>query len=317
VIFGNRPLGSIKVCKFYDRNNNKVKDGDEPLVSGIKILLDVWAEVEPGVYGWKYLVQGCTGDNGDGCVLFCYLPPGKYQVTEVLPPDTTDCKWHASTDLSQEVVLTCELNEEGKPKTVEVPFGNYITGEADFDTKGYWHNKNGLDELKKTFIDNSVNPLDPYSGPGAGCNHFDYFGVGEEPFDGLDEDSNPVPGAFNDDGSPSWGAGSWQAEVSYFLVDNNADAESYGHREQLAQQLLAFIFNVEYRVGGGATIMLPSGAWVSTSDLIDAAIAAWCSGTDDERVAITGILDALNNNDHVKYILDGPGDCPGSCEPAL
>lgn len=307
VLYGNAPILRIKACKFYDRDGDGVKDDGDGPVPGIKVLLEEL--VAPDV--WTLVAEGCTDDGG--CVEFSNLLPGTYRVTEVPPPDTTACQWHHTTDLSQEVTLTCE----GGPKTETVLFGNFITGEADFDTKGYWHNKNGLDELEYDFIAGVVNLLDPYSGPGEGCNHFDYFGVGEEPFDGLDEDGNPVPGAFNDDGSPSWGAGSWQAEVSYFLVDSNADAESYGHREQLAQQLLAFIFNVQYRVGGGATIMLPSGDWVPTSDLIDAAIAAWCDGTDDARVAITGILDALNNNNAVPYILDGPGDCPGSCDPAL
>jgi hypothetical protein len=173
-------------------------------------------------------------------------------------------------------------------------------GEADFDTKGYWHNKNGLLELTQDDID-YVNTLDPYDDP------TDYFDDGDEPFDGMFEDGTPVDPAI---GNGEWQgeevspAGSPKAEVSQFLVDPNAGGDP---REQLAQQLLAFIFNTIHRLDDPcATIQLPDLTFVSACDLIDDAIAIWQSGTHDERVAMQELLDALNNNDAVPVIFFDP-----------
>jgi multidrug efflux pump subunit AcrA (membrane-fusion protein) len=94
--------------------------------------------------------------------------------------------------------------------------------------------------------------------------------------------------------------GTWQAEVSHFLVDANAGGDP---REQLAQQLLAFIFNARHRLDDpGAVIQLPDGSWVSAQSLIDQAIAAWESGTAAEQEAIKSLLDGLNNSDAVPFI---------------
>jgi len=293
VAFGNIPTGCVTACKFYDRNLNLQWDNRRP-------------DLEPGVQGVKVILTGSNvlgpiakqiGYTGpSGCVSFCDLLPGTYTVTEVVP---TNCAWVPTTDTSATVELACE---DDASATVE--FGNIITGTANFDTKGYWHNKNGLVEITRADITH-VNGLAPYSGPSA------YFGAGDEPFDGFFTGGTlEVEAAYNkDDDSLIWGKGTPQAEISHFLVDNNAHAELHGHREQLAQQLLAFIFNVRHRLGGDAMIYVPGGDWMSTSDIIDAAIAAWQSGSVAERDAIQTLLDALNNNDAVEYVLDDPGAC--------
>jgi hypothetical protein len=126
-------------------------------------------------------------------------------------------------------------------------------------------------------------------------------GAGDEPFEGFFTDGTPVDAAFNnDDGSLIWGAVTWQAEVSPFLIDANAGGDA---REQLAQQLLAFIFNTNYRLGDpGTTIQLPDGSWATAQSLIDAAVAAWTSPTTDDDNLWQELLDALNNNDAIPFI---------------
>lgn len=290
VAFGNIPTGCVTACKFYDRNVNGQWDGPEPGVQGLKVIL-----TGSDVLGPIVEQTGSTGPGG--CVSFCDLLPGTYTVTEVVP---TNCDWVPTTPaVFEDIVLGCEENGQA-----DVGFGNIITGYADFDTKGYWHNKNGLAEITDADIAH-VNGLAPYS------KRSDYFGAGDEPFNGLFEDGTTlVEAAYNnEDVAPIAGAGTAWAEISHFLVDNNADAELHGHREQLAQQLLAFIFNVRHRLGGDAMIYVPGEGWMSTSDIIDAAIAAWDTGSVAERDAIQTLLDALNNNDAVEYVLDDPGDC--------
>ena len=103
-----------------------------------------------------------------------------------------------------------------------------------------------------------------------------------------------------------------QAEISHFLVDANAGGDP---REQLAQQLLAFIFNTEYRLGGDGAIQLPNGTFVLASDLIDQAIAAWQTGTPGEQTEIKDLLDAFNNNDAVNFIPSDPAFCPAVSTP--
>ncbi len=95
------------------------------------------------------------------------------------------------------------------------------------------------------------------------------------------------------------------AEISHFLVDTNAGGNP---REQLAQQLLAFIFNTLYRLDGGALIQLPDMSWATSGDLIDDAIAAWASGTPEEQNAMQELLNALNNSDAVQFVPNAP--CP-------
>ena len=77
-----------------------------------------------------------------------------------------------------------------------------------------------------------------------------YFGDGDEPFDGKFANGDPVaasPGAI---GAPDIApAGTTEAEISQFLVDPNAGGDP---REQLAQQLLAFIFNMKYRASNSS-----------------------------------------------------------------
>jgi hypothetical protein len=141
-----------------------------------------------------------------------------------------------------------------------------------------------------------INGLDPYNDPSG------YFDNGEEPFDGKDEFGNLVPPAID-----SFDFGSIYNEISQFLVDPNAGGGG-GDQEQLAQQLLAFIFNVNYRLDGFGAAIWVNGQWMSAQSVIDAAVAAWSSPTTDDDKVWEPVLDGLNNNDTVPFIHAGPCD---------
>ncbi|MCW8327379.1 hypothetical protein MD588_01005 [Photobacterium sp. SDRW27] len=178
---------------------------------------------------------------------------------------------------------------------------------ADFDTKGYWHNKNGLAEL--TYEDKYyVNSLKPYQYPSK------YFEAGDEPFDGKFYNGTYVAAAFSADGYEVWKAGTWQSEISHFLTDANSNADANYHKEQLAQQLLAFIFNTRHRPNAYGLSdyaqINTSGGYYTVAQIRDGAIAAWY-GNDSAKIEYyTKLLDGLNNNDYVQIIPGDPKDCP-------
>ncbi|MCE9679864.1 hypothetical protein LZP69_11890 [Shewanella sp. AS1] len=192
----------------------------------------------------------------------------------------------------------------------EIVFTNLCYNEVGFGTKGYWHNKNGLGRIEESFVTGYINTLDPYNSETS------YFGAGDEPFDGKFSDNTDVAPAFNNDkitDGISAGTGTIKAEVSHFLIDSNAGGDP---REQLAQQLLAFLFNIEYNLGGDAVLMLPGGGTISTVDLVSGAIKAWqgVNGYDPEYYKT--LLDAFNNmkvgegEGGVKFIPSNPENCP-------
>lgn len=286
VVFGNVGLGEVKACKIYDRNGNGVVDEGEPYIAGWK--MELTGTVANGTtYG---PVDQFTGENG--CTTFGGLLPGSYTLTEIMPAGN----WFASGSTSFDFTIVSTLSDNViSAGSFEFTFTNYCVCYANFDTKGYWHNKNGLSELTEVDRD-YVNGLDPYDAPS------DYFGAGDEPFDGFFQNGNPVAAAFNnDDNSLIWGAGTWQAEISHFLVDPNAGGGG-GDQEQLAQQLLAFIFNVRHRLGDPNASIFVNGQWMSAQSIIDAAIAAWASPTTDDDKYWEPILDGLNNSDAVPFI---------------
>lgn len=291
VIYGNVGLGSLQACKIFDQNGDGVVD-----------------EGEPGIEGWKFVLTGIDASEtpvgpteaftgADGCVTFDALLPGTYTVTEVLP----NAEWEATGPTSVEDTIVSSLDGAVISGTALTPtFTNICFGTADFGTKGYWHNKNGLAEITQGDID-YVNGLPPYSGPSS------YFDACDEPFDGQC-DGGPVAAAYNnEDVAPIANEGSPWAEVSHFLVDTNAGADPL---EQLAQQLLAFIFNTIHALDGPGAMIEVDGELVPAQDLIDEAIALWQSGSDADRIAMKTLLDTFNNNDAVQFVPATP--CPFS-----
>jgi hypothetical protein len=83
-------------------------------------------------------------------------------------------------------------------------------------------------------------------------------------------------------------------------VDPNAGGDP---REQLAQQLLAFIFNSLHRVGSQyAAIQLPDGTWTTPAALIAQAVAAWSGDDTTAQSALQSLPDGLNNSDALPFV---------------
>ncbi|MGR5541263.1 hypothetical protein ACPV5V_22180, partial [Vibrio campbellii] len=96
-------------------------------------------------------------------------------------------------------------------------------------------------------------------------------------------------------------------------VDSNANAELHLHKEQLAQQLLAFIFNSRHRPDAmglsiGATLEV-NGVWMSIVEIIDMAVMLWQSSDAQAITDFATILDNFNNNDMLSVTPDLYSDC--------
>ncbi len=284
VVYGNVGLGSVDACKVFDRNGNGVQDADEGFVPGWLFTLSGTAVTGTAVGP----VDAYADDSG--CALFDDLAPGAYTVTEGTALDTG---WSATgaTSATGDIVSTLSGATMAGSELV-VDYTNTYWSVADFGTKGYWHNINGLSELTLDDIA-EANALDPYRTPSA------YFDGGDEPFDGYFSDGTPVPAAEGAIGNLG-GEGTPWAEVSDFLNENNGGGT---HEEQLAQQLLAFIFNTQHRLDDpGAYLERSDGSLVSASDLIEQAIYAWNYGSDAEVVAMQELLESFNSSDAVYYV---------------
>lgn len=278
--FGNVGLGEVTACKVYDSNNNGVADEGEPSIRGWKMELN--GTLANG------MAYGPVGQftHEDGCTTFRGLLPGDYTITEIIP--STGSWLSAGPALYSFSISSTLTGSVISGNSFEFTFANYC---ACFDSKGYWHSKGGLSEL---YADPDfaallayINNLDPYDDPSG------YFNNGEEPFDGYDDSGNPVPPAIAsfDDLALVYN------EISQFLVDPNG-RRGGGRRGQLAQLLLAFIFNVNCRLNDPANIvLLPDNTWMSANDVISAGVNAWGTSTTSDDKYWKSILDYLNNND--------------------
>lgn len=256
--------------------------------------------------------------EGHGCVDFYVLvpnvrgdDPAKYKVFEDIENLHADWSNESPAEITfdveskltystvepttpklEGVVINRSDEEEGEDKGNLVYFNNVCTATANFDTKGYWHNTNGLSELveaDRDFVNNLKYEYEAgkfYDGPYM--NPSDYFDAGDEPFDG-DE---------------------WKSEVSLFLIDSNGNADLNDHKEQLAQQLLAFIFNTRHNLNNPEGTIMFDEEWIPVGDIIDRAVAAWL-GTDIVEINdIKDLLDGINNNNEVEVLVSSPEDCP-------
>ena len=272
VVYGNVGLGSITACKHYDQNGDGAISG--PL--------------EVGIAGWRFRLDpgGLVQTTGaDGCTVFADLLPGQYLVTELFPTGST---WTSSDGItwSQHTIESTITESVLAGTAASADFANTCTeGGIGFGTKGYWHNKNGLTELQNDDID-YANALAPYATPSS------YFDDCDEPFDGVCSSGLvPAPNGAIGDVAPE---GSARAEVSRFLVDANAGGDP---REQLAQQLLAFIFNARNRLGSpDDVILLPGSGLASANELIDEAVDAWLSMDPVWIQDIKNLLTSLNES---------------------
>jgi hypothetical protein len=288
VLYGNVGEGWIRACKFFDND-------DKDPIAGWPMTL-TGADVTGASVGPITLDTEDNNDDGNifGCVDFQHLLPGTYTVTEALPIEDN---WYSILPISVVVQVESILTQTpdgpilvGSEPTVS--FTNGCTGLADFSTKGYWHNKNGLIEMTSEDI-RLANGLAPYATPSS------YFDRGDEPFDGSFKDGTPVETALGDSGEDVAPAGSAKAEVSLFLVDKNATGDP---REQLAQQLLAFFFNTMHRLGSPEAAIEFGGDFIAADQIIAEAIEAWLNGSPEEQNAWTGRLDAMNNSDAIRVV---------------
>ena len=271
VLFGNVGVADPTFCKVYDTNANGLRDEGEVGVPGWKFNL-----TRLDAYGNILSTEELTAGQ-DGCASIGGLLPGYYKVEEVIPPAGS---WQVTpgseTSFEFQVVSVLEQYETGYKLYGQVVvngsnydgnfnFYNVCTGTVGFGTKGFWHNVNGQALISESDIA-FINSLDPYMEPSA------YFDGGDEPFDD-------------------------KAEISTFLIENNANADLNGHKEQLAQQLVAFILNIRIQVGGlGSSLWDPwNGVWLNAEGLISEAVAAW-NGSDEARIdEIKSLLDKFNN----------------------
>jgi hypothetical protein len=288
IVYGNVGLGSITACKIYDANGNGQTDAGELPIPGWKFTLSgTLADGNPYSTNSKF-----TG--GDGCTSWSNLYPGSYTVMEVLP--TPPPQYYATGGVvSQNVTISSSLSGSViSGPTVTKTFYNYCTDTVDFGTKGFWHNKNGLDLITQDVID-YVNGLNPYDSPTS------YFASGDEPFDGYFSDATCVESAFNNENladGVAAGECTAKAEISHFLTESVGDG---GQCEQLAQQLLAFIFNAEIYAGGGAIETSP-GVFTPVASIIGDAITVW-EGMDPNACSTKqGYLAGFNESDAINII---------------
>ncbi|GMQ48339.1 hypothetical protein [Vibrio sp. 10N] len=343
VAFGSVGIADITVCKVFDKNKDGMKNDGEGYIPNWPVSLTVplsvplpddinpqatpelWAELV-AIFGndisgmYNRVISKQTSDNG--CARFRALVPNirgdlaPYELSEQLSQAQGWSNTSAATILFDvRSVLTYvnglpvidgEVVNRNDGKTGDTfDFNNACDVIVNFDTKGYWHNKNGLAELNESDRD-YVNSLAPYSSPSA------YFEAGDEPFDGQFQGGEPVAAAFSGD-SVIWEAGTWQSEVSQFLVDSNGNAEANMHKEQLAQQLLAFIFNTRHRPGAGglsgsATIEV-NGTWMTIDDIIALAVTTWSSSDVEAIISLGATLDGFNNNNALPVAPQDYTDC--------
>lgn len=289
------PQTSIHVVKFYDTNANGIQNVGEPFISDWHIELRLKSDDT---------LIGCQLTDGGGEAAFLVNKDDtEYTVVEI-PPEPG---WYPLGDYSYTTPNSVLViaNQD----VVEVTFGNVclIENSADFDTKGYWHNKNGITELTHTpdvnfaSVLSYVHSLDPYD------SNTGYFSKGDEPFDGKFVDDSNVPAGKGVLGNEEIAEeGTVEAEISNFLIDSVGDG---GIREQLAQQLLAFIFNAHYRIGDLNSMILPNGMPKTVEEVIQDAVGAWSSGNAVEQNVMAGLLDGFNNDDSVTFLIIPPEPC--------
>jgi hypothetical protein len=78
--YGNVPLGQIQVCKFYDYNENGVKDAGESALSNPPFEFKFTLKDENGIE------VGTLSTEAAGCVTFPQLRPGIYYLWETSLP---------------------------------------------------------------------------------------------------------------------------------------------------------------------------------------------------------------------------------------
>lgn len=293
VEFGASAYFDAKISVYYDANANGQRDPNEPGVAGSDVELE-GTDIAGYLLGPLASITDAFGET-----VFTDLPSGDYCV-KVIENSQIQIGDYGCFTTSPSTCLNVKycLDSPYPVRLVEFfEVGYTCFRVADFSTKGYWHNKNGLVEMSQNDID-FANTLLMFSSMS------NYFIDGDEPFDGFFADGTPVEPAFNNDGFEVALEGTPKAEVSHFLVGSNANGDP---REQLAQQFLAIVFNLRCRIGSlEGAVQLPNGDMVSTGELIEQAELVWAFGTDEERRSLALTFDQMNNNDTVEATVPAP-----------
>lgn len=111
------PGGNLSVLKFYDADQDGIKDPGEPYLEG-----------------WKFDLSPAIGTNPLMTSFFSPAAPGIYTATE---RDTIETNWFASTSKTLSTIVL-----PGDSSSV-IEFGNYCTLTPGGHTIGFWSNKNG------------------------------------------------------------------------------------------------------------------------------------------------------------------------------
>ncbi len=390
----NNPInpGTIPIPKTISKDaaNTECPDNVTPanteLYSQLAEKYGDIAELCDGIVSKK--TESNPSEEDFGCTTFRLLLPNdldnvpydpdgdgdsdKYIITETNPTGwiiASPAEEEFGVDVRSVLTYSDDVNKKGPvisgvaypsaggtyPPNHKFEFGNTCKlPPADFGTKGFWHNINGLNTIANgnelvsvMMVDVDYGACDNPVGPdpeGTEIPEFvafvntlkpyykgsDYFNgkvrneindVGCEPFDGAGEGTGDingnglVPSAYNNEEQFKVAeAGTVFAEISHFLVNRNNDGTGeMNGKEQLAQQLLAFLFNIHYQTGAtlscktymnGACSEIqgaphiyyhgqtPADA-VDANVLINMALSAWMTGVSVD--SIKTVLDNWNN----------------------
>jgi hypothetical protein len=265
-------VARARACKIFDRNGDGIGGPDEPMVEGWRFRL---ASAERGA---KVRATGW-----DGCVTFTGLHPGRYVLTEVLPPF-----WHA---LASEAVDLDVKDPAEQAETVATPVfsAGGCVHFAQMANSEYWRGNDGL-RLLDVHDQEFVNALEPFRAPSKG------FRAGAEPFDGRF--ANGVKRVRGLPNAGAWRAGSWEAELAHYLGDRGVAADPRG---RLAQEILVFALNARHFLEN-AEVVLIEDVPIFVDDLIFEGILAWHSDDPAWNHDVTALLAALNGAKGLEYV---------------
>ncbi|HSM92350.1 MAG TPA: hypothetical protein VLT47_05630 [Anaeromyxobacteraceae bacterium] len=265
-------VARARACKIFDRNGDGVGGPDEPMVEGWRFRL---ASPERGA---KVRTTGW-----DGCATFTGLHPGRYVLSEVLPPF-----WNSPPSEGQELEV-----KDPREQAEVVVMPTFSTGRcvhfAQMGSPEYWRGNEGL-RLLDVHDQEFLNALAPYRAPSGS------FRAGAEPFDGRF--SNGVTRVRGLDGAGAWRAGTWEAELSHYLGDRGVGTDPRG---RLAQEILVFALNARHFLENAEVVVIEDVP-IFVDDLIFEGILAWRSNNPAWNHEMTALLAALNGARGLEYV---------------
>jgi len=256
------PPGQICATKVYDPEADGWDEDDLPIEG---FLLCLWGmDLQGSAIG-----PLCEFTGPDGVVCWTDLPPGYYEVCEVLPEEA---EWFSSMPECVEVEL--EMGE-----SEEVFFANFCADIVCMHTKGWWQNKHGCAAIAANpgLLD-ALNGLPPFM---AGT----IYTKGRDQCTGARCLDVELPFDSN-------------SELGCYIVAPNNQSPVLG----LAQQLAAFVCNVLNETGS-LELYFPD-LDMTAQEIVEAAVMAWDTGMDVSYWQT--IIDCLNNAGEIPMISPVP-----------